>query len=394
MGIAPVVDSEQDVGPIRSEFNVEKLEKFFASPSFPDGTTMGPQIGWSPLIPPLTVQQFKFGQSNPTYLLTDSKGTKAVLRKKPTLNKKLISKTAHAIEREFFMLASIKNINVRRPKENHVPVADVFLLCEDEQHIDAVFYVMQFVKGRIFHDPSLSPVKSTQDRSQIWDAVLDTASAIHSIPSNELFDQLPTRFFKKPTPNPKVTYFDRQVKSLNKIHDLQSRDVDQIPHFKETSKWLLKNAPKDPEVPHLIHGDFKIDNFVFHPTKPVIIAVLDWELCTNGHPLFDLANVLQPFCMPPNLNKYFAKFDIDEDPHLVDRVLDGYIEKAKPDWDPKKLWTVGVVFGLYRVAVICQGIAQRVVRGVASSAEAQQTARLFPHVGDLAFKLTNSDSKL
>lgn len=349
---------------------------------------------WSPLVPPLSLKQFKFGQSNPTYLVEDSNGKQAVLRKKPTSNKNLISKTAHAIEREFFMLASITNINERRPEQKRVPVANVFLLCEDEQHIDAVFYVMELVKGRIFHDPSLSPIKNADERAQVWDSVLNTAAAIHSIPSKELFDQLPERFFKKPTPNPKVTYFSRQVKSLSKIQELQATDVDPIPHFRETSEWLLKHAPKDPEVPHLIHGDFKIDNFIFHPTEPKIIAVLDWELCTNGHPLFDLANVLQPFCMPPSLNKFFVKFDIEENPHLVDEVLDGYIEKAKPDWDIKKIWSVGVVFGLYRVAVICQGIAQRTVRGVASSAQAHQTALLYPPVGELAFKRTTSSPKL
>jgi len=345
-------------------------------------------------VPPLTVKQFKFGQSNPTYMITDSRGKKSVLRKKPTSNKNLISRTAHSIEREFHMLASIKNINNTKPKEKHVPISDVFLLCEDEDHIDAVFYVMDFVKGRIFHDPSLSVVKSEDERLQIWKSVLNTASAIHSIPSNELFDQLPTTFFKKPTPNSKVSYFDRQVKSLSKIQELQARDVDPIPFFSEISNWLLETAPRDPKVPHLIHGDFKIDNFVFHPTEPRIIAVLDWELCTNGHPIFDLANVLQPFCMTARMNKHFSKFEINEDPQLIDKILDEYIIEANPDWNPKKIWTIGVVFGLYRVAVICQGIAQRVVRGVASSAEAKQTGALYPQVGELAFKLTKSGPRL
>lgn len=371
------------------------MEKYFSSPTLPGGTTLGPQIEWSPLIPPLNVKQFKFGQSNPTYLVTDSKGTKAVLRKKPTSNKKLISKTAHAIEREFFMLASIKNINNEKSLgAKPVPVADVFLLCEDEQHIDAVFYVMKFVKGRIFHDPSFPTLKADGERAKYWDSVLETAASIHSIPSDALFSQLPDRFFKKPDPNPKFSYFERQVKSLTKIQSLQAKDVDPIPYFDEISKYLLRTAPKDPKVPSLIHGDFKIDNFVFHPTEPKIIAVLDWELCTNGHPLFDLANVLQPFCMPTSLNKFFAKFDIEQDDELVKTVLDGYEEKAKPEWDIQKLWNTALVFGLYRVAVISQGIAQRVVRGSASSETAKVTAGMYPHVGELAFKLTKSGSKL
>lgn len=293
------------------------------------------------------------------------------------------------------MLASIKNINNNKSlRSKPVPVADVFLLCEDEQHIDAVFYVMKFVKGRIFHDPSFPTLKSIEERNKYWDSVLETAASIHSIPSDALFNQLPKRFFKLPDPNPKFSYFERQVKSLTKIQSLQTKDVDPIPFFKEISNYLLKTSPKDPKIPSLIHGDFKIDNFVFHPTEPKIIAVLDWELCTNGHPLFDLANVLQPFCMPSSLNKFFTKFPIEQDEKLVQRVLNGYDAKAKPDWNIHKLWNTGVVFGLYRVAVISQGIAQRVVRGSASSETAKVTAGMYPHVGKLAFELTKSDPKL
>jgi aminoglycoside phosphotransferase (APT) family kinase protein len=378
--------------------NIDSLNQFFSQPNIPNDVEVGPFSSWTPLVPPLQISQFKFGQSNPTFLLTDSNGKKAVLRKKPTANKNLISKTAHAIEREFYMLASIQKVNSKAPTEKKVPIAEVYLLCQDESHIGAVFYVMEFIKGRIFHDASLSVVESSAERELIWKSVVKTAASIHSIPSNDLFDQLPTSFFKKPKPTTGTSpsYFERQIKSMSRIHELQSKDAGPIPYFDKTSSWLLKNSPKDPKLPTLIHGDFKIDNLVFHPTEPKVIAVLDWELCTNGHPLFDLSNVLQPFVMSAELNGYFSKFPIEADPDLVDKVLSSYIETQHPDWDPKELWKVGVVFGLYRVGVICQGIKQRVVKGVASSAEAKTTAEMFPLVGRFSYSvITGGDySKL
>lgn len=363
------------------------MNNFFSS-SIPDGVELGPNTQWPPLSSPLSISQFKFGQSNPTFLLTDSNGKKAVLRKKPTLNKNLISKTAHSIEREFYMLAAIQNINNNRTDGKKVPISNVYLLCQDESHINAVFYIMEFVKGRIFHDPSLSTVNSQREKNLIWKSVIETASAIHSTPSIDLFNQLPSNFFKNPLlSKSKSSYFERQIKSLSKIQSLQAKDVDEIPYFNKTSNWLVRNSPIDPKIPTLIHGDFKIDNFIFHPTEPVIIAVLDWELCTNGHPLFDLSNVLQPFIMPLQLNQYFSKFPIKQDDLLVHKVLRSYKAIQNPDWDPEKLWKLGTVFGLYRVSVICQGIAQRVVRGVASSAEAKTTAKMFPLVGKYNYSI-------
>ncbi|CDR37874.1 CYFA0S01e18602g1_1 [Cyberlindnera fabianii] len=392
--MATVVDTEQDIGPVRSALDIDRLNQFFKRPTPPPDTTIGPGSRWSPLVAPVSVQQFKFGQSNPTYLLTDANGHKAVLRKKPSANAKLISKTAHAIEREFHMLAAINSINLKRPAAERVPIAQVFLLCEDESHLGAVFYVMEFVKGRIFHDPSLTGASSEAEKKAIWNSVVDTAKAIHSVPSDELFAQLPEKHFRKPKPNSKSnssSYFSRQIRSMTKIQQLQAQTVDPIPHFDTISQWLLLNAPPDPEVVPLIHGDFKIDNFVFHPTEPRIIAVLDWELCTSGHPLFDLANVLQPFVMPPEMNQIFAKFDIKQDDQLVKDVLERYKAVVKPTWDPVKLWKVGVVFGLYRVGVISQGISQRVVKGVASSAEAKKTGSLYPYVGNFAYSLISAD---
>jgi aminoglycoside phosphotransferase (APT) family kinase protein len=383
--MSKVVDTEQDVGSVRSPIDLEALNDLFSQSSPPMGIHMGTNVQWSPLTSPLSIKQFKFGQSNPTYLLTDANGRKAVLRKKPSSNAKLISKTAHAIEREFYMIDAIVKVN------GNVPIAQPYLLCEDESHIGAVFYVMEFLKGRIFHDPSLSALEDENERQLIWKSVVETVTTIHSIPSDTLFDELPERHFRRPKKSsPGPGYFQRQVKSLSKIQDLQAQSVDPIPHFEAISIWLLKNAPPDPPTSSLIHGDFKIDNLVMHPTEPRIIGVLDWELCTNGHPLFDLANLLQPFMMPNEMNMIFSKFDIGKDHKLVSQVLSLYKDTAHPEWDPSKLWRAGTVFGLYRVGVICQGISQRVVKGVASSAEAEKTGSMYPLVGEYAFSMIDT----
>lgn len=389
--MAQVVDTEQDIGPVRSPLDTSALDRLLSNNSTPPrGVHLGYGTAWSPLRAPLSIEQFKFGQSNPTYLLTDADGKKAVLRKKPSSNAKLISKTAHAIEREFYMLDAIL-----KTSGSSVPIARPYFLCEDEQYVGAVFYVMEFVKGRIFHDPSLSVLKDEAERDAIWHSVVDVALAIHSVNAQRLFDELPEKHFRKPASRSKQSsagYFARQVKSLSKIQQLQSETVKPIPHFDELSQWLLKYGPEDPPHSTLIHGDFKIDNLVFHPTEPRVIAVLDWELCTMGHPLFDLSNLLQPFMMTPEMNLAFSKFDIKQDPELVSKVLGLYRSGLRKSpvawrWDPEQYWKAGTVFGLYRVGVICQGIAQRVEKGIASSAQAKQTSLLFPLVGEFAYKL-------
>lgn len=348
------------------------------------------------IVLPLTARQFAHGQSNPTYLVTDAHGFRFVLRRKPSSNSQLFSKTAHAIEREFFMLNGISQVNATN-KDHHrdVPVSEVYLLCEDESYIGAVFYLMEFVQGRIFHDASLSGIPEGAKMAYYQDAVR-VASNIHSIPSPSLFKKLPPSHFKtSKNLAQESSYFHRQVKSLSKVHASQCKTVAPIPHFTELSRYLLDHAPQDPNPlsPNLIHGDFKMDNLIYHPTKPHVIAVLDWELTTNGHPIFDLSNLLQPWVFPSQMNRTFSNFPIDPSPLFIQKMLDEYKHIHEPEsWDPSKVWKQGTVFALYRVAVILHGIAARVERGVASSTEAKKVARLFPEVGEFAFKVMNDDS--
>lgn len=182
--------------------------------------------------------------------------------------------------------------------------------------------------------------------------------------------------------------------------------MDTIPNFKKITDWVLNHSPKDPGNLTLIHGDCKIDNFLFHKSKPQVAAVLDWELCTIGHPIFDLANFLQPYIFPKNLNQIILPHTTIgiEDPAsapFVQKVLELYENLLGQEWrrgdaanNPRDLWMLGSVFGILRLCVISQGVAMRVKRGTASSASATTIGELYKGLSQLALKIIERDSKL
>lgn len=396
-----------DVTEIRSPLDVEKLTEFLTN--IPTSVTTGTPI--PSLTAPFNVKQFSFGQSNPTYLVRDASGTNLVLRRKPTANAKLVSKSAHAIEREFFVLEGISKCNSKVEPSRRVPVPDVYLLCEDESVLGAVFYVMEFVDGRPITRPEFIP---QENEREYWEAILTTIAAIHSVNCDELVKQLPAKHFPQFQPDKLAkskggpTYFQRQIKTLTAVAGLQAKTVDPIPDFNKISGWTLSQAPKDPDSLTLVHGDCKIDNFMFHPTEPRVIAVLDWELCTFGHPLFDLANFLQPYILPQQLNRFLlqpTKTDLGiEDPksaEKVNEVLTLYQDRLGHPWqkddlsnNPIHLWRLGAVFGLLRLCVISQGVAMRVANKTASSAKAAAIAGLYKPLSELAVDLIDRKTKL
>ncbi|KAJ3398958.1 hypothetical protein HDV05_002148 [Chytridiales sp. JEL 0842] len=214
---------------------------------------------------PLTVKQFKFGQSNPTYFLTDASGKRYVLRKKPP--GELISKKAHQVEREHQILHALGT-------KTDVPVPRVFALCEDSGVVGTPFYVMEFLDGRIFTDNDL-PSVAVEDRRAYYNATIDTLSKLHRAPYT-----LPTlKNYGRPG-----DFYLRQMTTLVSISRMQASVTDDqgktpvppIPRLKEMLAWFKRNAVAD-EV-SIVHGDFKVDNVVFHPVAPRVIGVLDWEL--------------------------------------------------------------------------------------------------------------------
>lgn len=405
--------SQLGIGKVRSPINEENLKKFLEK--FQENVELNQTTkGHNPLpkINPSTleVQQFKFGQSNPTYFIRDtSSDTKFVLRRKPSPNNKLVSKSAHAIEREFFILNGISICNETTDKK--VPVPKVYLLCEDEGVIDYVFYLMEYIDGRQIVNPGLPGIPS-EEKSKYWDSIMETITAIHSLNTKILIENLPASHFPQFQPEKlskpsKSTYFQRQVRTLTSVASLQSKVVEPIPHFAQICEWLLKNSPEDPTKPTLIHGDCKIDNVIFDHNSPKIISVLDWELCTFGHPLFDLANFLQPYQLPNRLNLLLYKPDKTnlgrEIPDSINQLyekLDLYQQKLQHNWqelnpknNPQDTWNVGFVFGLLRLCVISQGIAMRVSKGNASSDNASGYASLYPYLASLAIETIEEDSK-
>lgn len=398
-----------ELSEIRNAIDSAKVEQYLvngASSRTVKGAPMPPIKG------PITIKQFTFGQLNPTYLITDQSGLKLVLRRKPMANKKLVSRSAHAIEREFYMIKGIDICNAQGKAEHKVPVPKVYLLCEDESVIGQVFYVMEYMRGRPIKRPDMPQIEP-EHRHAYWDAAMTTVGAIHLVDCSELVKHLPAEHFPQFQPERLAklagdgpSYFERQIKTLDAVHTLQLETVDAIPHFKQILEWVLARAPRDPTQLTLIHGDCKIDNFMFHESEPKVLAVLDWELCTLGHPLFDLANFLQPFVLPVAFNRLLfpdTNIGVDDPANSdhVKEVLTLYQERLGRLWrdnDPKNnpvdLWRVGSVFGLLRICVISQGVAMRVKSGTASSASAEMVAGLYEDLSRYAMELTESLTKL
>lgn len=391
-----------DVTEVRNPIRLSNLEKYLGDIPQDDKTTLG--LPFHNFKPPFTIKQFKFGQSNPTYYLVDSKGKEFVLRRKPTSNAKLVSKSAHAIEREFFLLRGIGLLNQEQVDlSRKVPVPKVYILCEDESITGTVFYIMEYISGQQLKNPDMPEIELEQDKQLYWESIMTTLAAIHHLNGEKLISHLPAKYFPQFQDVEKLkssSYFKRQIRTLGGVHKGQLKVVDPIPDFDKICQWLDKNAPNDPAKLTLIHGDFKIDNILFNPRTKTVNTVLDWELCTFGNPLFDLSNFLQPFQFPNHLNAmFFYPQETDmgkENPKSYSLSMDKlklYYEKYNEAWDPRDLsnnpidlWLVGYVFGLLRLCVISQGIAVRVKKGVASSGNAEAFAGLYPYLAELAIE--------
>ncbi|TPX15612.1 uncharacterized protein E0L32_004310 [Thyridium curvatum] len=340
---------------------------------------------------PLDIKQFGFGQSNPTYQLTSPTGTRYVLRKKPP--GKLVSKTAHKVEREYRILAALAGTDVAVPR--------TFCLCEDDAVIGTPFYVMEFLDGRIIEDAAI-PGVSPRERADMWADSVRTLAKLHRVDPRAV--GLET--FGRPS-----GFYARQVNTWKTICAAQSatRDVEtgepvgDLPHFQEMMAFFSDAAKQPRDRGTLIHGDYKIDNLVFHKTEPRVIGILDWEMSTIGHPLSDLSNHITPYFtahMGSTIHNAHPGFKPGATPGLpdADEVAALYCRTAGwgtasdpdrwPDMARELRWAQA--FNIFRQAAICQGIAARVAARQASSEQARRYGDARAALAEYAWELVQA----
>jgi aminoglycoside phosphotransferase (APT) family kinase protein len=308
------------------------------------------------------VAQFKGGQSNPTYLVTAGRD-RFVLRRKPP--GKLLP-SAHAVDREFRVMRALA--------DTEVPVARALGLCEDDAVIGTSFYLMQYVGGRVFWKPTL-PELEKPERARIHDEANRVIAALHRVDpiAVGLGDYGKTG-----------QYIARQVARWTKQY--QASIVEPIPAMDRLIEWLPANIPASDET-RIVHGDYRIDNLIFHPTEPNVLAVLDWELSTLGHPLADFAYHCMVWRIQPDLFRGLGGLDlaalgVPTEQEYVAR----YCERTGRDGIPAREWEYYIAYNLFRIAAITQGIAARARQGNAASAEADDTGRKTRPLAELAWQ--------
>ncbi|KAF2006266.1 phosphotransferase enzyme family domain protein [Amniculicola lignicola CBS 123094] len=353
-------------GPIRQPIDIKRLEKYIDD-NVPTIKT------------PISLKQFGFGQSNPTYQLTDSSSAKYVLRKKPP--GKLVSKTAHKVEREYRILHALQSTDV--------PVPKVYGLCEDDSVVGTPFYIMEFLDGRIFIEPHFEGV-SKEERTEMWHEAVCTLAKMHRLDPKKIGLEK----FGKPT-----GFYDRQIKTFTTLGEVQSqtKDVDsgnvvgKVPRMDEIVRFFAdkKAQPRDRGVP--IHGDYKIDNLVYHKTEPRVIGILDWEMSTIGHPLSDLSNLIQPYTYTPfslerrNAHPAFAESAYTPGLPSRDQCIIWYREVA--GWDPAPELPWSTAFAAFRDSIIFQGIASRYAVRQASSEQAKKVGEEMGPTAEICWEL-------
>ncbi|TFY81719.1 hypothetical protein EWM64_g2294 [Hericium alpestre] len=341
---------------------------------------------------PVGVKQFK----------QPGRGKQFVLRKKPS--GQLLSKTAHQIEREFKMLHAIHQHNTApsTTEDQRVPVPEPIALCEDNAVIGTPFYIMEFLDGRIFTDVRMLEIPP-EDRKECWLAAVQALVTLSSL------DPLAIGLGNF---GPHTSYFPRQIKSLSRVSVAQSQAVDvdsgkavgPIPRFDDMVAWYSKNLPDESKTGlRIVHGDYKLDNLIFHPTENRVIGILDWELCTLGSPLADFANLTMPWSMDAERVKTRMgdrikhatllrgfKNTTEDVPISFASLEREYCQRMNLPYPLDDLKFVRS-WMLFRLAVITQGIAARVALRQASSENAHINAQMFPFFGEMAISVLEDE---
>ena len=310
---------------------------------------------------PLTIEQFKGGQSNPTYKLMTPKQNYVMRRKPPGI----LLPSAHAVDREYKVITALQAQGFPAPR--------TFGLCTDNAVIGTWFYIMDCVEGRVIWDATF-PTVAREDRRAYFDAMNKTMADLHMIDIAKagLSD------FGKPG-----NYFARQIARWSRQY-LEDKDAGVVPSMEKLVRWLPENIPPGDET-SVVHGDYRCDNMIFHPTEPKVLAVLDWELSTLGHPLADFSYHLMMYRMPPSattglIGNDLAALGIPTEEEYVAAYC------ARTGRDGIAHLDFYVAYNMFRLAGIIHGIRGRVVRGTAASAHAKKSAEGVELLADLAWE--------
>lgn len=318
---------------------------------------------------PLQVEKFAGGQSNPTYrLITPARSY--VMRAKPGPVAKLLP-SAHAIEREFRVMSGLAGTDV--------PVARMHVLCEDESVIGRAFYVMEHVDGRVLWEQSL-PGMSPAERRAHYLEMNRVLAALHKVD----FRAAGLGDYGKPG-----NYFERQIGRWSKQY--QASITQPIPEMDRLIEWLPAHIPtmaRDESMVSIVHGDYRLDNLMFHPSEPRVLAVLDWELSTLGHPLADFSYHCMSWHIPPGMFRGIAGLDIAALGIPSEQEYMALYCEHTGFATPEALmadWNFYLAYNMFRLAAILQGIAKRVEDGTASSAQARQSGAGARPMAELAW---------
>jgi aminoglycoside phosphotransferase (APT) family kinase protein len=295
-----------------------------------------------------TAAKFAGGQSNPTFKLTAG-GKHYVLRRKPPGE---LLASAHAVDREYRVLRALQ--------DTEVPVPCVYCLCEDDSIIGSSFYLMEYLDGRVFWDPSLPDISSRDERVAIYDEMNRVLAVIHNVK----VEAVGLGGYGKPG-----NYFERQISRWGRQY--RASKTEHSPAMEKLMEWLPGNIPPEEGRSHLVHGDYRLDNVMFHPTEPRIIAVLDWELSTLGSPMGDLAGQVMGWMFPGIggttglVGKSREEVGIPSNEAYVAR----YCQRTNREGVDN--WPFYLAFSIFRACGILQGVKKRMLVGNASSADSK-----------------------
>ena len=313
---------------------------------------------------PLEVEQFKGGQSNPTFRLRSPSGSYVLRRKPPG---KLLP-SAHAVDREYRVITALGATDV--------PVPKTYCLCTDESVIGTMFYVMENVEGRVLWDPQL-PGMTREERGAIFAEMNRVIAALHRVD----YAAIGLGDYGKPG-----NYFARQIDRWGKQY--KASETETIEAMDRLIEWLPAHIPAN-DATSIVHGDFRLDNMIWHPAEPRVLAVLDWELSTLGHPMADFAYHAMAWRLSSNEFRGLRDADLGALGIPTEaEYLALYLRNVKAAAPPRREdWEFYIVFNLFRAAAIFQGVMARAVAGNASSARAVETGKKARPTAELAWKL-------